>query len=112
MDGRESLLPDGPRMPPLLGPAIARSCTRWLKDHDCGKPAVRHVIWDESCENGFVCDEHLGELGRVWAFLAAHEVGPDCAMPGSMFFFAENLCRCEGDLEPAAEFVEAVAVLV
>ena len=106
------MIPVGPRKPPLFGPAIARTCTRWLKDHDCGKPAVRHVIWDERWENGFVCEEHLAELGTVWVFLAAHPVGPDCSMPGAMFFSEENVCRCEGDLEPAAEVVEAVGVLV
>lgn len=112
MSDRASLREDGPRQPPLLGPAIARSCTRWLGDHDCGKPAVRHVIWDEECENGFVCEEHRAELGSVWTFLAAHEVGPDCAMPGAMFFFDENVCRCEGDLEPAEWVEEREAVRV
>jgi hypothetical protein len=101
-----------PRKPPFFDGAIARTCTRRLGNHDCGKEPVRHVIWDEECENGFVCQTHLAELGTVWAFLAAHEVGPDCAMPGSMFFFEENVCRCEGDLEPAAEIVEAVGVVV
>src|SRR5438132_12402968 len=89
-----------PRKPPFLGYAIARVCTRWLGDHNCGKDAVRHVIWDEAMENGFVCDEHLRELGTAWTYIAAHEVGPDCAMPGSMFFFEENVCRCEGEIAP------------
>jgi hypothetical protein len=98
-----------PRKPPILDYAIARNCTRWLGDHPCGQPAVRHVIWDEEMENGFVCDEHLPELGVVWTFFAAHEVGPDCAMPGSLFFIEENACRCPDELEPAAA-VELEAV--
>jgi hypothetical protein len=91
------------RHPPLFGPAIARTCTRWLGDHDCGKDAVFHVIWDEEMENGFTCSDHLDELGTVWAFVAAHKVGSDCAMPGALFFPDENVCRCEGELEPAEE---------
>jgi hypothetical protein len=95
-----------PQPPPILGPAIARNCTRWLGDHPCSKPAVRHVIWDETMENGFVCQEHLGELGTRWTFLAAHEVGPDCAMPGALFFEEENACRCPDELLSAPEEVE------
>lgn len=96
---------NAPRHPPLFGPAIARTCTRSLGDHDCGKDAYRHVIWDEEMENGFVCREHLDELGRLWSFFAVHEVGADCAMPGAMFFLEENVCQCEGGLEPALELV-------
>jgi len=82
-----------PVHPPILGPAIARNCTRWLRDHNCGKPAVRHVIWDAELENGFVCDEHLDEIGTRWKCLAMHAVGPDCAMPGSLFFLEGLLVR-------------------
>lgn len=91
---------DRPRRPPLLDGAIARDCGRWLVDHHCGKPAVRHVIWDETLENGFVCEEHLSELDTLWTFFAAHEVGPDCGMPGSLFFVDENVCRCPDELAP------------
>lgn len=93
-----------PRRPPLFGHPVARQCTRWLGDHNCGKPAARHVIWNDEMENSFVCQEHLGELGTVWSFLLAHEVGPDCAMPGSMVFFDENVCRCPDELVAAPEF--------
>lgn len=92
-----------PVHPPIIGPAIARNCTRWLGDHNCGKPAVRHVIWDAEMENGFVCEEHLAELGVVWSFCWAHEVGPDCAMPGSRFFVDENVCRCPDELVAAPD---------
>lgn len=87
------------RRPPLFDGAIARTCTRRLGDHDCGKPPARHVIWDETMENGFCCEEHVAELGTVWTFLAAHPVGPDCAMPGSKFFPDENVCRCDDELK-------------
>lgn len=99
-----------PLHPPLLGPAIARTCTRWLAGRACGEPAVRHVIWDDEMENGFVCDHHLAELGAVWSFCWAHEVGPDCAMPGSLFVIEENVCRCPDELvaAPTAEH-QAVA---
>lgn len=92
-----------PRKPPILGYAIARNCTRSLRGHICGKPAVRHVIWDEEMENGFVCEEHLSELGTAWTFYAAHEVGSDCAMPGSCFFIEENVCRCPDTLDSSFE---------
>ncbi len=98
-----------PRHPPILDYAIARNCTRWLGDHNCGASAVRHVIWDEEMENGFVCEEHLSEIGVLWTCFAMHDVGPDCAMPGSQFFFEENVCRCPDQLEPADE-VEAAVV--
>jgi hypothetical protein len=91
------------RKPPLFDGAIARTCTRRLGDRDCGKDAVRHVIWDEEMENGFTCAEHVSELGTVWAFFAAHDVGPDCAMPGALFFIDENVCRCPDELIAAAE---------
>jgi hypothetical protein len=98
---------NGPVLPPFFGPAIARSCTRWL----CGKDAARHVIWDETMENGFVCAEHLREVGTAWSYYALHEVGPDCAMPGSEFFIEENVCRCADELAaaPVEEVVHAVA---
>lgn len=100
----------GPLKPPPLLPLevsrpLTRDCTRWLGDRNCGKPAVRHVIWDAEMENSFVCDEHLAEVGKVWAFYARHEVGPDCAMPGSEFFEEENVCRCPDELVAAPELL-------
>lgn len=105
MDSPDRAAANEPRRPPLLGGAIARNCTRWLGDHNCGKPAVRHVLWDATMENGFVCQEHLAEIGTVWSYYAIHEVGADCAMPGSLFFeelnvhsascgYPDMLCTC------------------
>jgi len=104
--------PRGPVPPPIIADhfPVARTCTRWLGDHDCGKSAVRHVIWDETMENSFVCEEHLREVGTVWRFLAMHEVGPDCALPGSEFWIEENVCRCPDELVPAPE-IEREAVI-
>lgn len=99
-----------PQHPPLLGPAIARTCTRWLDGRPCGDPAVRHVIWDAEMENGFVCEEHQAELGAVWSYCWRHPVGADCGMPGSLFIIAENVCRCPDELVAAPDDVrEAVA---
>lgn len=100
------------RTPPIIADhfPVARNCTRWLGDHDCGKEAVKHVIWDATMENGFVCVEHLRELGSRWAYLAAHPVGPDCAMPGSLFFEDKNVCRCPDELVAAPE-IEREAVI-
>ena len=95
-----------PRRPPLLDGALARNCTRWLGDHNCGKDAVRHVLWDETMENGFVCSEHLAEIGPVWTYFALHEVGADCAMPGSLFFEELNVCRCPDELVAAPEEIK------
>jgi hypothetical protein len=77
---------------------------------NCGESAVRHVIWDESMENGFVCAGHLPEIGTVWSYFAIHEVGPDCAMPGSLYVQEENTCRCPDELVAAPiEEVEVYA---
>lgn len=99
-----------PRTPPFFGFPANRGCSRWLGDHDCGKDAVRHVIWTETMENGFVCLDHVRELGTLWAFIAAHEVGPDCGMPGSVFYIDENVCRCD-DLPTTAPALEREEVL-
>jgi hypothetical protein len=103
-----------PRRPPIIRDhfPIARTCTRWLNDHDCGKEAVGHVIWDSTMENGFVCAEHLKELGAIWEYLAVHLVGPDCGMPGSFFFEEENVCRCPNELLPAEELDISMCTVV
>lgn len=103
----------GPVQPPLYEVSHGgRRCTRWLGEHDCGKPSVRHVIWDETMENGFVCAEHLSEVGPVWKFFSMHEVGPDCAMPGSFFVEEENTCRCADELVAAPEIEVEGAIVV
>lgn len=86
------------RKPPLFGEAPSRFCTRWLGDRNCGKPPVMHVLWDAEMENGMVCATHVHELGSAWAYLQTHELGPDCGMPNSHWFFDENVCRCVDDL--------------
>lgn len=89
-----------PVTPPLFDEAPQRLCTRWLGDRNCGVLPVMHVLWDaESMENGMVCEEHVKELGSRWAFAQAHELGPDCGMPNSLWFFDENVCRCEDGFE-------------
>lgn len=104
-----------PIRPPLFGepPAeTARRCSRWLGDRDCARPAVMHVLWDaETMDNGFVCSDHVRELGSVWAFVQTHALQADCAMPGALWHFDENVCRCEDSLgDPElVECTEAVA---
>lgn len=103
-----------PQTPPLFGNAIARQCTRWTRNGNCGKEPVLHVAWsldDEGCDGGFVCAEHAPELGVRWTYLQAHEPGVDCGMPGAAWFFDENRCAYEGDLPTAPAVArEVVAV--
>ena len=98
-----------PTSPPLFGLAPAGACSRWLGDRNCGETPVMHVVWDDTMENGFVCAEHVKELGARWSFLQAHEVGPDCGMPESRWFFEENVCRCTDEIG-AAEFQSEIAI--
>jgi hypothetical protein len=91
-----------PRTPPLFGDATPRLCTRWLSDRNCGAPAVRHVAWTQDAEGidaGFVCEEHLRELGVLWSYIGIHDVAPDCGMPGARWY--DDACRCPDDLVDA-----------
>lgn len=103
--------PREPVKPPLFGEAPARLCTRWFDGRNCGAMPVMHVLWDaETMENGVVCEEHVKELGARWAFVQAHDLGPDCGMPGANWHFEENTCRCEDSLEAEAALVRAGGV--
>ena len=95
-----------PVPPPTWGSAIPRQCTRWVGDRACGKEPVLHVAWHDSSA-GFVCQEHSLELGTVWIYERAHTIWPDCGMPGSYWIEPDNLCRCDDQLEPALEHLEA-----
>jgi hypothetical protein len=92
-----------------------RACSRAVDalGHPCGKEAFLHVAWHdtpEGIEGGWVCVDHAKDL-HAWSPLQVHEPGPDCGMPGSLWFPDENICRCpevEGDVE-AVETIAAVA---
>lgn len=101
----------GRRVPLGSDRTIERLCTRWVggsfggeDEVGCGKHAVAHIFWlgYGSLENSFACLEHVKDTTResIWK---AHPMGPDCGMPGSLFFPDENVCRCDGQLEPAEE---------
>lgn len=102
--------------PPFLGPATPRRCTRWMgPGMVCDLPPVLHVAWTEDAdgiEGGFVCQEHVAELGIKWKFLAQHPVGACCGMPGAMWIEQEQLCRYVDGLptgEPGRVVAEPVA---
>jgi hypothetical protein len=97
------------RKPPLFDIAPQRLCSRWIGGRNCGELPVMHVLWDMEMENGMVCAEHVKELGSTWAFVQAHNLGPDCGMPDSRWHFEENVCRCAGDLFDDVGFEEAIA---
>ena len=86
-----------PRMVPhSVAKPLGRRCTRWLRDFGCDMPAQWHVIWDkETLQNGFVCEDHLVEVGSVFSFYVVHPVGPYCGMPGGRFFDDGNVCRSD-----------------
>ena len=96
-----------------------RTCTRLLgtnsdlSEHLCDKPAVEHVDWGPAA--GFVCAEHLAEIGHRWHPKAQHPLGPYCGMPGALWFdFKDGTSKCEYDADglPEGEPVRAVALEV
>ena len=94
-------------IPELLDYAVERQCSRSVGGVPCGRPPILHVIWEgKTFEPGFVCADHLGEIGTLWTPFAQHALGPDCGMPGSVYVPDENRCR-HRDL-PTAEPVRAV----
>lgn len=93
-----------------------RRCTRLIGYHAdgleslCDKPAVLHVDWGEHA--GFVCHEHLGEIGTRWKTHDQHGLGPYCGMPGAMWFTytdGSSNCAYEGDVPTAPERAVAAA---
>lgn len=83
----------GDFLPPFReGDVPSHICSRWIVDHNCGRPATWHIIWTVDLENGTVCDEHLEEARREWVFFAVHPYEPSCAPP-ALFFWPENFCR-------------------
>jgi len=71
-------------------------------ESDCGQPATWHIAWDAQLENGLACDEHMAEAQRDYVYVDRHRVTPDCAMPGSIWFFEEKRCGYPDDPERQA----------
>ena len=74
-----------------------RACSRAISNdgRPCGRDPFLHVAWQdtpEGIEAGWVCSHHARELDR-WKPLQTHEPGPDCGMPGALWFTDENVCR-------------------
>lgn len=87
--------------PPLSDKVVpgGRICSRDLNfPHGvpCGKTPFLHVCWqmdNAGADCGFVCDQHTRELTeRGWDGIQAHEIGPDCQMPGALWDFDANRC--------------------
>lgn len=91
-----------------------RACSRAvdIDGRPCGKEPFLHVIWrdtPEGLEGGWVCVDHASELETRWKPLQVHEPGPDCGMPGALWFMDENICRCPDEDTPV--LVEAVGLV-
>lgn len=98
----------GERDPVLGKEVLPRVCGRRLgpltEDRECGRPAVRHVIWDpETMENGYSCEEHATEAVRDFDAYASHPLGDCCGMPGALFWWPDNECRYDEGGLPVAE---------
>lgn len=88
--------------PPLSDKLVdGRICSRDLNfPHGvpCGDPPFLHVCWElvdngTAAQAGFVCERHAIELTRMgWNGVQAHEIGPDCQMPGAVWDFEANRC--------------------
>ena len=85
-------------LPPLFNEAPGGVCSRWLGDHNCGKPAVMHIMWTSDMENGCCCAEHNAEAGDQWCFYARHPWQPACSTPGALYFHDLNICLLPDDL--------------
>jgi hypothetical protein len=98
------------RVPPFFDRTVPeRACSRAINTagDPCGGEAFLHVAWadtPEGVEAGWVCTLHASELSTHWPPLQTHEPGPDCGMPGALWFFEENVCRCP-DPEPESTAV-------
>lgn len=81
-------------MPPLIGVAPGLECGRLTAGERgyCGRPATWHVIWDQACSNGLLCDEHAEEARQRWVFFAIHPYDPTCSFPGALYVYRDNRC--------------------
>ncbi|MEV6147046.1 hypothetical protein [Streptomyces sp. NPDC051992] len=57
----------------------------------CGRPGTWHIAWRLASEVGgaqcaFVCDAHMDAVSHHFVFADRHEVGPNCGMPGTLWF--------------------------
>ncbi|WP_309029080.1 hypothetical protein [Streptomyces alfalfae] len=80
-----------------------QTCTHSPGDepsNDCGKKAAWHIAWNAALENGLACDPHMAEARARFVFVDSHRVGPECAMPGTLWDF--NNMRCIYPDEPTA----------
>ena len=68
---------------------------------DCGTPATWHIMWNVEAEVSFACDPHMSAARRRFVFVGAHQLGPDCGMPGALWDLDQN--RCLYPDEPAVE---------
>lgn len=66
-------------------------------ENACKKPALAHVSWGAfGGRFSFFCETHIGPMTERVRYFKFHPVGPDCGMPGAIFYNDENVCRCDG----------------
>ncbi|MET8113761.1 hypothetical protein [Streptomyces prasinus] len=73
-------------------------------DADCPADATWHIMWNTDGEVGLACDLHMAEARR-FVFVDSHRVGPDCAMPGTLWDLDNQ--RCVYPDEPTVESAAA-----
>ncbi|MFB8183550.1 hypothetical protein ACFC8N_47930 [Streptomyces sp. NPDC055966] len=57
----------------------------------CGRSGTWHIAWRLATELhgaqcSFVCDVHMEAVAHHFVFADRHQVGPNCAMPGTLWF--------------------------
>ncbi|MEE4598252.1 hypothetical protein V2J94_41525 [Streptomyces sp. DSM 41524] len=59
---------------------------------DCQADATWHIMWNTEGDAGLACGPHMDEARRSLVFIDSHRVGPDCAMPGTLWDFDGQRC--------------------
>lgn len=89
------------RQKPGMAPSRMTRVCNWCDPHlgladknACGKTALAHVYWESfGGESSFFCEDHIGLVTSGLQYFKFHPIGPDCAMPGAIFYNRENVCR-------------------
>lgn len=97
---------EGRRVPRLGSEHLDRVCGKRIDEESediCGKEAVIHIVWSRGAAGeitamGYACEEHREKAIAEFVSVQHHWVGACCGMPGSRWFFGENLCRYENGL--------------
>jgi hypothetical protein len=71
-----------------------------------------HLVSGGTLVSSFACRDHKDDARR-FNHRAIHPIGPDCGMPGAVYYpHPINQCRCDGGIEEAVSDIQEEEILV